>query len=352
MITCANWSTTLSLESHPQWLIVQVEHADPNHHACSRLQTYLASLHLRGRLARIVVDEAHTILTQSHFRHAMTTLQWLAGLGVNVVAMTATVPPACEKSLMESLGCPVYRVLRAPVARPNIKYSVLHAPVDPLTKLETVTHRVSLYHTEAKATLAKGEVIIVFCLSKDTCETVARMLRLPHYHADCTPEHLAETLSGLRSGKYQGVVATSLLSVGFDVPGVRHVIHHECPRNALDYEQETGRAGRDGALAHAVIFTDVEAKVKSTPFPDAFGVQAVRNMVRDDKNCRRLRMSHVLDGVGLNCPCIPGAVYCDVCAARRDDPHQVGFNPEYPSDLLTSSRLRRGETMTRSSNLC
>lgn len=342
-IVCQTWSFPLKPERHPQWLIVQIDHADTNHKQYPHLHQYLAALLLQNRLARVVVDEAHIALTHAHFRPVMDTLTWLASLGVNLVVMTATLPPQCEANLMNRFGSPFYKVLRAPSVRANIEYSVVDCPPDPDTRQQTVTRRVCEYYRARQATLAPGEVIIVFCLGKQGCEAFAAQLGIPPFHSECPEEQLADTLQGLRRGKFSGVAATSLLSVGFDLRGVRCVIHAELPRNVLDYEQAVGRAGRDGRLAEAVVFVDQSKRMHSVPRQDTFGVQAIIHMVTDDTTCRRVRPSHVLDGIGYNCPSIPDAKFCDVCSRQRDHPDLAGFSSEYPPDLLQPSRLRTGE---------
>ena len=199
-------------------------------------------------IALFAVDEAHCVSQWGHdFRPEYVQLGGLRARfpGVPLVALTATADPQTREDIVRVLGLAGARRYVASFDRPNIRYTVRekHQPFEQLKRF--------------LATRA-GEAGIVYALSRKRVDELAGKLealglRAGAYHAGLPAAERNRVQDAFLRDELDIVVATVAFGMGIDKPNVRFVVHHDMPKNIEGYYQETGRAGRDGLPAEALL---------------------------------------------------------------------------------------------------
>ena len=214
----------------------------------------VAGLHKNGKLARIVIDEAHCVSQWGHdFRPDYTKLGEFRDrfAGVPLIALTATATENVKVDVIHNLGMKGCEVLTQSFNRPNLVYTVLAKN----KKAEMMSKIVDLVTNKYR-----GQTGIIYTLSRKNCEVLANELWEKHgvqavfYHASLKPEDKKQVQADWQAGKWQVIVATIAFGMGIDKSNVRFVIHHTMPKSLEGYYQETGRAGRDGKLSGCYLF--------------------------------------------------------------------------------------------------
>jgi ATP-dependent DNA helicase RecQ len=104
----------------------------------------------------------------------------------------------------------------------------------------------------------KNEAGIIYCLSRRevdnlTAELQDLQVKAMPYHAGHTSEQRRLTQDAFAAEQCDIVVATVAFGMGIDRSNVRFVMHTTMPKSVEHYQQETGRAGRDGLEAECVM---------------------------------------------------------------------------------------------------
>lgn len=192
-----------------------------------------------------VVDEAHH-LQESRHRPAYERLAaTIAALGdPQVLALTATAGDETFRRILEELRIDAWVI--DPTVREN-----LHV-VDARETRDKNAYLLQLFDRRSGSVGEKG---IVYCNSRAEATSTARRLRkelgneVMFYHAKMPNADRLEVERLFREGGLRVVIATSAFGEGIDLPDVANVVLYHLNFDFGEFNQQAGRAGRDGAPA-------------------------------------------------------------------------------------------------------
>ena len=222
------------------------------------LHLYASRFAEDDRIGFLVVDEAHHVgMARAGHRPAYARLgEARAALGDPVVlAVTATADTATATGIESILGI-TQRVLD-PTVRENLLV------VDQRDARDKDRYLVDL--------VSGGGKTVIYVNSREQSVKLARMLRkrLPafamrtaFYNGGLSRAARHAVERAFHAGDLAVVVSTSAFGEGVNIPDIRNVVLYHLPFNDVEFNQMSGRAGRDGATARIhLLFGTRDARI-------------------------------------------------------------------------------------------
>ena len=201
------------------------------------------------RISFIAIDEAHCISHWGHdfrpeYRQLGRLKEWFPSAALHCYTATATEPVRRDIASQLKLANPL--VLVGSFDRPNLVYRVRRRT----SRLKQVCEVLEKH---------PGESGIIYCIRRrdvdDLCVGLRELgYKASPYHAGMTAGDRKQNQDDFIAEKIDIIVATVAFGMGIDKSNVRYVIHTGMPKTLEHYQQESGRAGRDGLEAECILF--------------------------------------------------------------------------------------------------
>jgi ATP-dependent DNA helicase RecQ len=303
------------------------------------------------------VDEAHCVSMWGHdFRPEYRQLARVRKEFPNTpcMALTATATERVRDDIVEQLQLTDAEMLVGSFDRPNLRYSVRRRNKLQSQVIETIERN-------------KGESGIIYCISRRNVDSLCADLRsagyrAAPYHAGMDGDERKQKQDDFIKDRVDIIVATVAFGMGIDKSNVRFVIHAGMPKSLEHYQQESGRAGRDGLPADCELIASggdygLWKQILSNEDGESaeIGLQKLGEMYNycNSVICRRKSILNYFGQAPEKQPCDG----CDICLENFDqaeNPQEISqkilscvmrldqrFGAEYTTQILVGSSEQR-----------
>ncbi len=273
----------------------------------------------QANVKTFAIDEAHCISHWGHdFRPEYRMMSRIKEVfpGVSVHGYTATATEQVRGDICRQLALTKPLVLVGNFDRPNLTYRILRrGDID-----KQITELLNRH---------AGEAGIVYCLRRRDVDEIHAMLKakgrkaLP-YHAGMDGEERMRVQEAFINEECDLIVATVAFGMGIDRSNIRFIIHAAMPKSIEHYQQETGRAGRDGLEAECVLlhapkdFMTWKMIMEKSAEENEVGADFLPNAMKhlndmNDYACGAVCRHKALVGYFGQSYAEPSCAACDVC---------------------------------------
>ncbi len=275
----------------------------------------------RTGVKTFAIDEAHCISHWGHdFRPEYRQLRLLREEfpDASMHAYTATATPEVRNDIAHQLGLREPLFLVGDFDRPNLTYRVLPRQDEAKQVIDVLDRH-------------KGEAGIIYCTRRKDVDALAEKLRkrgqnVVAYHAGLSAEERHDAQEEFSTERCDIVVATVAFGMGIDRSNVRFVLHTGMPKSIEHYQQESGRAGRDGLEAECVLlYSGADLMLWKSMIVDnatdrEYAESAIRHLNDMDRYCSGAKCRHraLVEYFGQsfaseNCNA------CDICLGETEE---------------------------------
>jgi ATP-dependent DNA helicase RecQ len=294
---------------------IRLVFVSPERLVTPNFQALLQSIHVRS----LAIDEAHCISHWGHdfrpdYRQLKQLRDWFPEASIH--AYTATATERVRRDIIDQLRLRSPEVLIGNFDRPNLTYRVLPRSDQMSQVLEVIGRHA-------------GEPGIIYCIRRKDVDELAGELRgrgidARPYHAGMTPEDRKAAQDAFAGEQCNLVVATIAFGMGIDRSNIRFILHTGMPKSIEHYQQETGRAGRDGLEAECVLLHSsadfmvwkyiVEKTAEEEKADPAFLASSLRHLKDMQRYCTTAVCRHraLVSYFGQTYPA-PTCQACDIC---------------------------------------
>jgi len=201
-----------------------------------------------GNLSAMVLDEADEMLRMGFIDD----VEWILEQTPEdrqIALFSATMPQQIRRIATKYLNDPAQITIKVKTATAETIRQRFW-PVSGLHKLDALTRILEAEEFDA---------MIIFVRTKHSTADLAEKLQARGYAATALNGDIAQnqrerTITNLKKGKLDILVATDVAARGLDVTRISHVVNYDVPHDTESYIHRIGRTGRAGREGDAILF--------------------------------------------------------------------------------------------------